>query len=117
MGHTHDIFLDHAATTPLHPETLGLMLPYFGNHYGTPSMPHSFGDKPRSALLHARTRVAGLIGAVAHEIVFTSSGTQANNLAILGAAYARKSTGHIITSSIEHASVLNTLDHLLGQGF
>jgi cysteine desulfurase len=117
MTHTRDIFLDHAATTPLHPEALGLMLPYFGNHFGTPCMPFGFGDKPRAAIDQARSRVARLIGASENEIIFTSSGTEANNLAILGVASARKGKGHIITSAIEHISVLNTLRHLKETGF
>jgi cysteine desulfurase len=117
MTHTRDIFLDHATTTPLHPEALGLMLPYFGNHFGTPDMPYGFGDKPRAALDQARSRVARLIGASENEIIFTSSGTEANNLAILGVAFARKGKGHIITSKIEHVSVLNTIRHLKETGF
>ncbi len=117
MTHTRDIFLDHAATTPLHPEALGLMLPYFGNHFGTPAMPFGFGDKPRAALDQARSRVARLIGACPQEIIFTSSGTEANNLAILGLASAQKGKRHIITSAIEHISVLNTLRHLKETGF
>ena len=117
MAHTRDIFLDHAATTPLHPEALGLMLPYFGNHFGTPSMPHAFGEKPRAALQEARARVSRLIGALPQEIFFTSSGTEANNLALLGAADARMGKGHIVTSSIEHSSVLNTLARLKHLGF
>jgi cysteine desulfurase len=117
MAHTHDIFLDHAATTPLHPEALGLMLPYFGNHFGTPGLPFGFGDKPRAALEIARSRVARLISAFDHEIVLTPSGTEANNLAILGTASAHKGKGHIITSVIEHASVLNTIRYLKDTGF
>ncbi len=117
MTHTHDIFLDHAATTPVHPEALGLMLPYFGNHFGTPSMPFGFGDKPRAAIDQARSRVAQLIGASKHEIIFTSSGTEANNLAILGVASMQKDKRHIITSTIEHVSVLNTVRHLQETGF
>ncbi len=117
MTHTHDIFLDHAATTPLHPEALGLMLPYFGNHFGTPSMSFGFGDKPRAALDQARSRVARLMGASPQEIIFTSSGTEANNLAILGIAAARKGKGHVITGAMEHVSVLNTVRHLKETGF
>jgi len=117
MSHTHDIFLDHAATTPLHPEALGLMLPYFGNHYGTPSMPHTFGNTPRAALEKAREKVSGLINASPGEIIFTSSGTEANNMAVLGCAYARGKPGHIITSAIEHASVLGPVEHLTLLGF
>jgi cysteine desulfurase len=117
MEHIDTIFLDHAAITPVHPEVLGLMLPYFGNYFGTPSNPFGFGDAPREALERARCRVAQLIGAQGHEIIFTSSGTEANNLAILGCASARRGLkNHIITSTIEHASVLNTIHHLKEAG-
>ena len=117
MRHIDTIFLDHAATTPVHPEVLGLMLPYFGNFFGTPSNPFGFGDAPREALDRARRRVAQLIGAQGHEIIFTSSGTEANNLAILGVASARRGLkNHIITSTIEHTSVLNTIHHLKETG-
>jgi cysteine desulfurase len=93
------------------------MLPYFGNFFGTPSNPFGFGDAPREALDRARRRVAQLIGAQGHEIIFTSSGTEANNLAILGVASARRGLkNHIITSTIEHTSVLNTIHHLKETG-
>jgi len=118
MTHTREIYLDHAATSPVHPEVLGLMLPYFGKHFGTPSHPLSFGDRPRAALAQARSRVARLIGAHEHEIVFTSSGTEANNLAVLGVASAQKGAKkHLIISSIEHRSILDAAHHLRDTGF
>ncbi|MCU0577617.1 MAG: cysteine desulfurase [Desulfobacterota bacterium] len=118
MPHTREIFLDHASTTPVHPQVLGLMLPFFGNHYALPSSPFSAGEKPRTALAEARSRVASLIGAQASEIIFTASGTEANNLAIMGtAAAAREARRHVIVSAIEHASVLNTALHLKDTGF
>lgn len=110
MSHTSGIFFDHAATTPVPPRVLGLMLPFFGNHFATPSSPFSAGEKPRAALAEARSRVAALIGARPSEIIFTSSGTEANNLALLGAVQARR--GHVIVSAIEHASVMNTAGRL-----
>ena len=114
MSHDHDIFLDHAATTPVHPQVLGLMLPFFGNHFATPSSPFSAGEKPRTALAEARARVASLIGAQPAEIIFTSSGTEANNLALQGIVRVRR--GHVIVSAVEHASVMNTADHLKDLG-
>jgi len=114
MSHTHDIFLDHAATTPVHPQVLGLMLPFFGNHFATPSSPFTAGEKPREALADARARVAALIGARPHEIVFTASGTEANNLALLGIALACR--GHVVVGPMEHASVMNAASYLAELG-
>lgn len=114
MSHDRDIFLDHAATTPVHPQVLGLMLPFFGNHFATPSSPFSAGEKPREALADARARVASLIGAQPSGIVFTASGTEANNLALSGMARAR--SGHVIISAMEHSSVMNTAGHLKDLG-
>ncbi len=117
MGQTH-IYLDHAATTPLHPEVLGIMLPYFGYHYGNPNSAYSLADRSRRAVEHARAQVAALTNAHAGEIVFTAGGTEANNLAIQGSARALKARGrHIITSAIEHHSVLKACTALEDQGF
>lgn len=110
------IYLDHAATTPVHPEVMPVMLPFFGYHYGNPHSIHSLGSKPRQALEEARAQVAALIGAQPSEIVFTSGGTEADNLAIQGIARARRG-GHIITSAVEHHAVLNTCAFLETQGF
>lgn len=114
MAHDHSIFLDHAATTPVHPQVLGLMLPFFGNHFAAPASPFTAGDTPRAALEQARGRVARLIGAQPSEIVFTASGTEANNLALLGRVGAMR--GHVIVSAVEHPSVLHAAHHLRGQG-
>jgi cysteine desulfurase len=112
----YDIYLDHAATTPVHPDALGLMLPFFGNHFHLPGDPSNFSEKPGEAVQEARSRTARLIGAAPQEIVFTSGGTEAANLAVLGAARAR-GRGHIITSSIEHDSVLDACRGLESEGF
>lgn len=118
MSHAKGLYLDHAATTPLHPDALGAMLPYFGNHYGTSCSPSIFGDKARQALEEARAHAANLIKAHPGEIVFTSSGTEANNLAILGGVRAKGAKGkHIITSQAEHSSVFNVCRHLEREGF
>jgi cysteine desulfurase len=118
MSHAKELYLDHAATTPLHPEALGAMLPYFGNHYGLPGSPSVFGYKARRALEGARSLAANLIKAQPGEIVFTSSGTEANNLAILGSVRTKGAKGkHLITSNGEHSSVLNAFRHLEQEGF
>jgi cysteine desulfurase len=112
----HEIYLDHAATTPVHPDVLGLMLPFFGNHFGIPGDFSHFSDNPREAVREARLRAANLIGAEPREILFTSGGTESANMAVLGAARAKKS-GHIITSAVEHACVLNACRRLETEGF
>jgi cysteine desulfurase len=111
-----EIYLDHAITTPVHPDVLGLMLPFFGNHFHIPGDPSNFSEKPGEAVRQARNRTARFIGAEPQEIVFTSGGTESVNLAVLGAARAR-GNGHIITSSVEHACVLNACRHLESEGF
>jgi cysteine desulfurase len=118
MSHAKELFLDHAATTPVHPDAVGLMLPFFGNHFGIPSSPSELGQRPRRALEEARSRAAALINASPAQVVFTSGGTEANNLAVLGAASAgRKKGNHIVTTAVEHASVLNACRHLETRGF
>jgi cysteine desulfurase len=112
------VYLDHCATTPLHPDVLKTMLPFLRHSYGNPSSIHALGRKAREAVEEARGRVAALIGANASEIVFTSGGTEANNLALQGVARARKDRGnHIVTSSIEHHAVLKTCQYLERNGF
>jgi len=112
------VYLDHCATTPLHPDVLTAMLPFLRDSFGNPSSIHTLGRKAREAVEEARGRVAALIGANASEIVFTSGGTEANNLAIQGIARARKDRGnHIITSAIEHHAVLKTCQYLERNGF
>jgi cysteine desulfurase len=112
------VYLDHCATTPLHPDVLKAMLPFLRHSFGNPSSIHALGRKAREAVEEARGKVAALIGANASEVVFTSGGTEANNLAIQGISHARKDRGnHIITSSIEHHAVLKTCRYLERNGF
>ena len=109
------IYLDHNATTPLHPEVLNAMLPALQDNFGNPSSIHSFGRSARVQLDEAREKVARLIGASSSEIIFTSGGTEANNLALLGVALKHKEK-KIITSKTEHPSVLNPCRQLEEQG-
>jgi cysteine desulfurase len=112
------IYLDHAATTPLRREVLDAMLPYLTSSFGNPSSAHSFGRTARGALDEAHARVAARLGAEPREVVFTSGGTEANNLAVKGAAWAGKARGHrIVTSAVEHHAVGHTLRHLEKFGF
>lgn len=112
------IYLDYAASTPVHPEVLQAMLPYFTDAFGNPSSIHSLGQEAKIAIEQARTKVAELIGARSDEIVFTSSGTEADNFALKGIAFANKSKGnHIVTTEIEHHAVIETCKFLEGQGF
>jgi cysteine desulfurase len=112
------IYLDHAATTPLRGEVLEAMLPYLTEAFGNPSSAHSFGRSARAALDEAHERVAKRLNAEGREIVFTSGGTEANNLALKGAAWAGKARGHrIVTSAVEHHAVGHTLRYLEKFGF
>ncbi|MBM7660710.1 cysteine desulfurase [Bacillus mesophilus] len=112
------IYVDHAATSPLHPVVAQEMLAFMTTTYGNPSSIHSFGRKSRHALDQAREVIAASIGAKESEIIFTSGGTEADNLAIIGMAFANKEKGsHIITSAIEHHAVLHTCNYLEQQGF
>jgi cysteine desulfurase len=112
------IYLDHAATTPLRREVLAAMVPFLTDAFGNPSSAHSFGRTARAALDEAHERVASRLHAEAREIVFTSGGTEANNLAIKGAAWAGKARGpRIVTSAIEHHAVGHTLRYLEKFGF
>ena len=112
------IYLDYAATTPVHPEVLEAMLPCFSEVYGNPSSIHACGQEAREAVEKARARVAHLINATAEEICFTSGGTEADNFALSGAALASEKKGrHIVTSAIEHHAVLETGKALEKRGF
>ena len=104
------IYLDHAATSPLRPEVLEVMLPYLREHGGNPSSLHSSGRRARQGVDEAREVVAQRINAQPREIVFTGSGTEADNLAIKGVAWAGTARGrHIVTTAVEHKAVLNTV--------
>ena len=112
------VYLDNVASTPILPQVLEEMLPYLKDAYGNPQSLHEWGDAAREALDDARSKVAALIGAQPEEIIFTGSGTEANNLAIKGLAQARESKGkHIVISAIEHYSVLHTAKTLEKWGF
>ena len=112
------IYLDHAATTPLRHEALEAMLPYLGGAFGNPSSAHSFGRAARNALDEAHERLATSLGGSAREIVVTSGGTEANNLAIKGAAWAGKARGHrLVMSAVEHHAVGHAMRHLEKFGF
>ena len=112
------IYLDYAATTPTHPEVVKAMLPYFTDAFGNPSSIYSYGQEAKGAIEEARAKVADLIGARDEEIVFTSGGTEADNFALKGVAFANENKGdHIITSAIEHHAVLETCKFLEKRGF
>ena len=112
------IYLDHAATSPLRPEVLDAMLPYLTEHSGNPSSLHASGRRARQGLDEAREMLAALIGAAPREIVFTGGGTEADNLAVKGAAWAASPRGkHLIVSAVEHKAVLNAVAILERSGF
>src|SRR5512136_713046 len=112
------VYLDHAATTPTRPEVVKAMLPFFGDAFGNPSSIHSYGQEARGAVEEARTKVAELIGARSEEIVFTSGGTEADNFALKGVAFANEHKGdHIITTTVEHHAVLEVGKFLVRRGF
>jgi cysteine desulfurase len=112
------VYLDHAATTPLDPEVLEAMRPYFSVKYGNASSLHSFGEEAKDALEQSRGAVAKAVNASPDEIVFTSGGTESDNLALQGVAMARREKGrHIITTQIEHHAVLHPIEFLQKQGF
>jgi cysteine desulfurase len=110
---TRRVYLDNNATTPVLPDVLEAMRPYFGEHFGNASSIHHHGQETRSAVERAREAVAQLLGARAPEIVFTSGGTEGDNLAIFGIA---RSGDHVITSTIEHHAVMNACRHLEEKG-
>jgi len=110
------VYLDHNASTPVHPEVVEAMLPYFEERYGNASSIHRFGREARDAVEAARAEIAGFLGVEPDEIVFTSGGTESDNLAIKGIAHAR-GRGHILTSQVEHHAVLRTGQALERAGF
>ncbi|MBX0358820.1 cysteine desulfurase family protein [Halobacillus sp. Nhm2S1] len=112
------IYLDHAATSPVHPKVIEEMMPVYKDVYGNPSSVHQFGRKARRILDEGRGRIAHGLGANEKEIVFTSGGTEADNLAIIGTARANRSKGkHIITTSIEHHATLHAVEYLESNDF
>jgi cysteine desulfurase len=112
------IYMDHAATTPVRREVLDAMLPFLTESFGNPSSAHAFGRVARAALDDAHDRLAASLGVESREVVFTSGGTEANNLALKGAAWAGKAHGHrVVTSSIEHHAVGHALRYLEKFGF
>ncbi|CAH0232842.1 cysteine desulfurase family protein [Peribacillus sp. Bi134] len=112
------IYLDHAATSPMHPNVIDRMMTVMSNDFGNPSSIHAFGREARHVLDEARSSIAASIGAGRNEIIFTSGGTEADNTAIIGVANAYKEQGkHIITTEIEHHAVLHTCQYLEKSGF
>ena len=112
------VYLDHNATTPLDQRVFDTMQPYLVEHYGNPSSPHCYGRLAKEALEESREKIANAINARPEEIIFTSGGTEADNLALRGIAlhrWGRK--GHIITSSVEHHAVLRTCNALERDGY
>jgi cysteine desulfurase len=112
------VYLDYNATTPIDPRVLEAMIPYLKEEYGNPSSIHSFGSRGKAALDDSRERVAEFLGARPKEIVFTGGGSESNNFAIKGIALGLRGKGnHLITTQVEHASVLETFGFLESQGF
>ena len=112
------IYLDHNATTPVHPKVLEVMKPYFSEEFGNASSLHGFGRAARAALENAREKIAELLKCSSEEIIFTSGGTESDNIAVKGTAWAKMSQGkHIITSTIEHPAILQSCHFLESLGF
>lgn len=112
------VYMDYAATTPVHPRVLEAMLPYFNQVYGNPSSIYTVAQEARKALDEARLTVAGVLGCKHAEVVFTSGGTESDNAALRGAAFALQKEGnHIVTSAVEHHAVLHTCHSLEQFGF
>jgi cysteine desulfurase len=112
----HGIYLDYNATTPLLPEVVDAMLPYLREHFGNPSSGHAYGGRARAAVAHAREQVARLLGCDGDEVVFTSGGTEANNLAIRGVTEVLAHRRHIVTTVIEHPATARPCAWLEGAG-
>src|SRR5579859_7207095 len=112
------IYLDHAATTPMRPEVLEAMLPYFTERFGNPSAIHQVGYAAREGVDSARETLADLLNAAPDEIVFTSGGTECDNTAIFGIAQAHAERGrHLLTTPIEHHAVLEPFETLAHRGW
>lgn len=112
------VYMDHSATTPVKPEVVEAMLPYFTEIYGNASSVHAFGREARKGVMSARNTIAEFIGATSEELYFTGGGTESDNWAIRGAAHANKGKGnHIITTTVEHHAVLHVCNILEKEGF
>jgi cysteine desulfurase len=112
------IYMDYNATAPVHPEVLEAFLPFYRESFGNPSSIHMAGRRARGAIEEAREKVARFLGCEPVEVVFTSSGTEADNMAVKGIASALRGKGnHIITTPVEHPAVLNTMLHLEQEGY
>ncbi|MEK3742900.1 MULTISPECIES: cysteine desulfurase family protein [Brevibacillus] len=112
------LYFDHAATTPVHPRVLEAMTPYLTQVFGNPSSVHGAGREARKALEQARDAIASFMGAEAQSLIFTSGGTEADNMAIIGGAMAQRERGrHVITTQIEHHAVLHACEYLEQAGF
>ncbi|HSQ60890.1 MAG TPA: cysteine desulfurase family protein [Acidobacteriota bacterium] len=112
------VYLDHNASTPCRPDVLEAMLPYFTEEYANPSSVHGYGQEAKGAVEEARARVASFLNAAPNEIVFTSGGTESDNLAVLGTARALAASGrHVVTSAVEHEAVGQACDQLEREGF
>lgn len=111
------IYLDYNATTPILPEVVDAMLPYLRDHFGNPSSSHVYGQRARHGLEQARAQVAALLGCSITEVIFTSGGTESNNLAIGGVCQARPDQRRVITSVIEHPATAKPCDWLAHQGY
>ncbi|MEK7850635.1 MAG: cysteine desulfurase NifS [Deltaproteobacteria bacterium] len=113
-----EIYMDHNATTPVHPEVMEAMLPFFSEHFGNPSSIHWAGREVKKGIETARESVAAFLKCDPKEIIFTAGGSESNNLAIKGVCEALKEKGnHIITTKVEHAAVLHTCEYMEKQGF
>lgn len=113
----HDpLYLDHNATTPLLPEVVDSMLPYLRQHFGNPSSGHVYGTRARAAVASAREQIAALLGCDADELIFTSGGTEANNLAIRGVVDGTSGRSHLVTSVIEHPATVQPCNWLETRG-
>jgi cysteine desulfurase len=110
------IYMDHSATTPVDPEVLEAMKPFFADRFGNASTLYALGRKSREAVEEARETVIKALGVDGGELIFTSGGTESDNLAIIGSALARREKGHVIASSIEHPAVLRACEHLEDAG-
>jgi len=118
MTDTKPIYLDYNATTPIAEEVAETMAPFLYGHFGNPSSRHSYGTTAKKAVEQARDQVAQILNCQKHEVIFTSGGTESNNMAIRGAAYANQGKGsRIITTAIEHPAVTNVCRHLETRGF